>query len=67
MPLASARAAEDALAAARATGLPLVIHTRDADDDCKHILEDEMAQGPFKAVLHCYTGGPDLAARRSPR
>jgi TatD DNase family protein len=51
------------IAAARATGLPLVIHTREADDDCGRILEDEMAKGPFRAVLHCYTGGRDLAMK----
>ena len=51
------------IAAARATGLPLVIHTRDADDDCGRILDDEMAKGPFKAVLHCYTGGQALAKK----
>lgn len=51
------------IAAARETGLPLVIHTRDADDDTIAILEDEMARGPFKAVLHCFTGGPNLARR----
>jgi TatD DNase family protein len=49
--------------AARKTGLPLVIHTRDADDDCKRILEEEVEKGPFKAVLHCYTGGRQLAMR----
>jgi TatD DNase family protein len=49
------------IAAARETGLPLVIHARDADDDTRVILEDEMAKGPFKAVLHCYTGGRALA------
>jgi TatD DNase family protein len=51
------------IAAARVTGLPLVIHTREADEDCKRILEDEVAKGSFKAVLHCYTGGRDLAMR----
>jgi len=49
--------------AARATGLPLVIHTREADEQCGIILEDEMAKGPFKAVLHCYTGGRALAMK----
>ncbi|EKS39884.1 TatD family hydrolase [Afipia broomeae] len=49
------------IAAARATGLPLVIHTREADEACGRILEDEIAKGPFKAVLHCYTGGRELA------
>jgi TatD DNase family protein len=51
------------IAAARATGLPLVIHTREADEDCGRILEDEMAKGAFRAVLHCYTGGRQLAMR----
>ena len=49
--------------AARITGLPLEIHTRDADDDTLAILEDEHAKGAFPAILHCYTGGPKLAAR----
>ena len=51
------------VAAARATGLPLVIHSRDADDDMARILEEETAKGPFPAVLHCFTGGRDLAMR----
>jgi TatD DNase family protein len=51
------------IAAARATGLPLVIHTRNADEDCGRILEDETAKGKFRAVLHCYTGGRDLAMK----
>jgi len=51
------------IAAARATGLPLEIHTRDADEDTIRILEDETAKGPFKAILHCFTGGPELARR----
>jgi TatD DNase family protein len=51
------------IAAARATGLPLVIHTREADEQCGTILEDEMAKGAFKAVLHCYTGGRELAMK----
>jgi TatD DNase family protein len=51
------------IAAARATGLPLVIHSREADDDTARILEEEAAQGAFKAVLHCFTGGPELARR----
>jgi TatD DNase family protein len=49
------------IAAARETGLPLVIHTREADEDCGKILADEMGKGAFRAVLHCYTGGRDLA------
>jgi TatD DNase family protein len=51
------------IAAARTTGLPLVIHTREADEGCSRVLEDEMAKGSFKAVLHCYTGGRDLAMK----
>ena len=51
------------IAAARATGLPLVIHTREADEECGSILADEMAKGAFKAVLHCYTGGRELAMK----
>jgi TatD DNase family protein len=51
------------IAAARETGLPLVIHSRDADEHTARILEEEMAKGAFKAVLHCYTGGAGLAHR----
>ena len=51
------------IAAARATGLPLVIHTREADAHCGEILTEEMAKGPFGAVLHCYTGGRELALK----
>jgi TatD DNase family protein len=51
------------IAAARETGLPLVIHSREADDDMAHILEEEMGQGTFPAVLHCFTGSNDLARR----
>jgi TatD DNase family protein len=51
------------IAAARETGLPLVIHSREADDDTARILEEETGKGAFAAVLHCFTGGPDLARR----
>jgi TatD DNase family protein len=51
------------IAAARETGLPLVIHARDADDDVARILEEETGKGPFPFVLHCFTGGADLARR----
>jgi TatD DNase family protein len=52
------------IAAARETGLPLVIHSRSADDDMARILEEETGQGgPFPFVLHCYTGGKQLAQR----
>src|SRR5580700_9098094 len=51
------------IAAARETGLPLVIHSREADDDTARILEEENGKGAFPAVLHCFTGGRDLAHR----
>jgi TatD DNase family protein len=51
------------IAAARQTRLPLVIHAREADEDVARILEDEMGKGAFPAVLHCYTGGRDLAMK----
>ena len=57
----AARVFRTHLAAARAGGLPLVIHARDADEDVAAILEDEMGQGPFKAVLHCFTSSRALA------
>src|SRR5215831_1990405 len=51
------------IAAARDSGLPLVIHSRDADNDTAQILEEEMGKGAFAAVLHCFTGGRELARR----
>jgi TatD DNase family protein len=51
------------IAAARESGLPLVIHSRDADDDTARILEEETGKGAFTAVLHCFTGGRELARR----
>jgi TatD DNase family protein len=51
------------IAAARATGLPVIVHTRDADDDTAAILEDEYARGPFSGVLHCFSSGRALAER----
>jgi TatD DNase family protein len=49
------------IAAARETGLPLVIHSRDCDADMAQILKDESGKGAFPAILHCFTGGRDLA------
>jgi TatD DNase family protein len=49
------------IAAARETGLPLIIHCRDADADMARILEEEMERGKFPAVLHCFTGSRGLA------
>jgi TatD DNase family protein len=51
------------VAAARDTGLPLVVHTRDADDTMADILEEEHARGSFRVLMHCYTSGAQLAAR----
>jgi TatD DNase family protein len=51
------------IAAARETGLPLVIHAREADDDVARILEEESEKGAFPFILHCFTSGPDLAKR----
>jgi TatD DNase family protein len=51
------------IAAARESGLPLVIHAREADDDVARVLEEETGKGAFPAVLHCFTGGRDLAMR----
>ena len=47
--------------AARRTGLPLVIHSRDADAATEKILREEAEKGAFRAVLHCFTGGMELA------
>lgn len=51
------------IAAARASGLPLIVHTRDADDDTMDLLEAEMARGPFTGVIHCYSSSRRLAER----
>jgi TatD DNase family protein len=49
--------------AARETALPLVVHAREADQEMGDILEEEYARGPFRMLMHCYTSGPELAAR----
>jgi TatD DNase family protein len=51
------------IAAARETALPLVIHSREADEDVARILEEETGRGFFPAVLHCFTGSRELARR----
>lgn len=51
------------IAAARETGLPLVIHAREADDDIAQILADETGKGAFAFVLHCFSSGRELAMR----
>lgn len=47
--------------AARETGLPLVVHTRDAEDDTAEILTREVGKGGVSGVLHCFTGSQKLA------
>ena len=49
--------------AARQTGLPIILHCREADQLMGDILEEETAMGPFQPLLHCYTGGIELAQR----
>ena len=49
------------IAAGRQTGLPVIVHTRDADDDTIAVLEDEMGKGIFTGVIHCFTGTQRLA------
>ena len=51
------------IAAARAAGLPLIVHSREADEVMADILEEEYAAGPFRILMHCYTSGPELARR----
>ena len=60
---AQAEGLRNHIIAARETQLPLVIHSRDADDDMIAILEDEMGKGAFPAVLHCFSSGRNLAKR----
>ena len=56
-----ARVFRQHVAAARDSGLPLVVHTREADDVMAGILKEEMVDGPFRLLMHCYTSGPELA------
>jgi TatD DNase family protein len=46
---------------ARETGLPLIVHTRDAEDDTARIIAEEMEQGAFPALIHCFTASADFA------
>jgi TatD DNase family protein len=51
------------IAAARETGLPLIIHTRDAEADTYAMLAEEKAQGDFPALIHCFTASADFAGK----
>lgn len=57
----AARVFRTHIAAARDSGLPIVIHARDADSDVAAILRDEMEKGVFKGLLHCFTASAFLA------
>ena len=60
---AQAKSFREHISAARETRLPLVIHSRDCDADMAKMLAAEMGKGAFPAVLHCFTGGRDLAMK----
>lgn len=49
------------IAAARETGLPIIVHTRDAEEDTAEILGDEMGRGGYGGVIHCFTASQDFA------
>lgn len=49
------------IAAARETGLPLIVHTRDAEEDTAQILHEEMGKGAFPGVIHCFTASQEFA------
>lgn len=51
------------IAAARESGLPLIVHTRDAEEDTAAILTEEMARGRFTGVIHCFTASADFARK----
>lgn len=51
------------IAAARETGLPIIVHTRDAEDDTHRILEEEMGRGAYRGVIHCFTASADFARK----
>ncbi|NJM49969.1 MAG: TatD family hydrolase [Sphingomonadales bacterium] len=49
--------------AARETGLPIIVHTREAEGDTAAILKEEMEQGPFKGVIHCFTASAEFGRK----
>ena len=51
------------IAAARETGLPIIVHTRDAEADTYEILSDEMGKGAYRGVIHCFTASRDFAGK----
>jgi TatD DNase family protein len=51
------------IAASRETGLPIIVHTRDAEEDTHRILEEEMGKGAYTGVIHCFTASGDFARK----
>ena len=51
------------IAAARETGLPIIVHTRDAEEDTHRILSEEMGKGAFTGVIHCFTASADFGRK----
>lgn len=51
------------IAAARRTGLPLIVHTRDADGETAEILEEGYRAGAYTGLIHCFSSGPEMARR----
>lgn len=51
------------IAAARETGLPIIVHTREAEEDTHRIMSEEMGQGAFTGVIHCFTASADFAEK----
>jgi TatD DNase family protein len=51
------------IAAARESGLPIIVHTRDAEEDTHRILEEELGKGSFTGVIHCFTASADFARK----
>lgn len=49
------------ITASRESGLPVIVHTRDADDDTIRILRDEMGKGTFPGLIHCFSSGQEMA------
>jgi TatD DNase family protein len=60
---AQARSFRAHVGAARLSGLPVIVHTRDADADTGAILAEEMAKGPYTGLIHCFTSGQELAEK----
>ncbi|WP_299443616.1 TatD family hydrolase [uncultured Rhodospira sp.] len=60
---AQERSFREHIRAARESGLPVIVHTRDADPETIRILEEEQAKGPFTGLIHCFSSSPELAEK----